>query len=164
MRVCWVGGVGAVRSLRFVDSKCVFYKKPLLESGTLGTKGNTQVRASARSVAASTARVLTGHRPAHDRELRSHAGKCARRVPVCAVSCLYAPCRERASGAFAVLQDPPEKGIPLCTLKNFPYQVCVRAGALPPGPARCDRRAGASGGALHHLGARLVRAPVKHRL
>ena len=26
-----------------MDQRCVFYKKPLLESGTLGTKGNTQV-------------------------------------------------------------------------------------------------------------------------
>ena len=27
----------------YVDRKCVFFKKPLLDSGTLGTKGNTQV-------------------------------------------------------------------------------------------------------------------------
>lgn len=27
----------------YVDRRCIFYKKPLLESGTLGTKGNTQV-------------------------------------------------------------------------------------------------------------------------
>lgn len=26
-----------------MDQRCVFYNKPLLESGTLGTKGNTQV-------------------------------------------------------------------------------------------------------------------------
>ena len=26
-----------------MDQRCVFYRKPLLESGTLGTKGNTQV-------------------------------------------------------------------------------------------------------------------------
>ena len=26
-----------------MDRRCVFYKKPLLESGTLGTKGNVQV-------------------------------------------------------------------------------------------------------------------------
>ena len=26
-----------------MDQRCVFYKKPLLESGTLGTKGNVQV-------------------------------------------------------------------------------------------------------------------------
>lgn len=28
---------------KYVDRRCVFYRKPLLESGTLGTKGNTQV-------------------------------------------------------------------------------------------------------------------------
>lgn len=28
---------------KYVDMRCVFYRKPLLESGTLGTKGNTQV-------------------------------------------------------------------------------------------------------------------------
>ncbi len=28
---------------RYVDRRCVFYRKPLLESGTLSTKGNTQV-------------------------------------------------------------------------------------------------------------------------
>jgi ubiquitin-activating enzyme E1 len=27
----------------YVDSKCVFYRKPMLESGTLGTKGHTQI-------------------------------------------------------------------------------------------------------------------------
>ena len=28
----------------YVDGKCAFFGKSLLESGTLGTKGNTQVR------------------------------------------------------------------------------------------------------------------------
>ncbi len=28
---------------RYTDSQCVTYEKPLLESGTLGTKANTQV-------------------------------------------------------------------------------------------------------------------------
>lgn len=28
----------------YVDSRCVYYRKPLLESGTLGTKGNVQVK------------------------------------------------------------------------------------------------------------------------
>jgi ubiquitin-activating enzyme E1 len=26
-----------------MDQRCVFYKKPLVDSGTLGTKGNVQV-------------------------------------------------------------------------------------------------------------------------
>jgi ubiquitin-activating enzyme E1 len=32
-----------VEGRQYVDSRCVFFQKPLLESGTLGTKGNTQV-------------------------------------------------------------------------------------------------------------------------
>jgi len=32
-----------VKARLYMDQRCVFYRKPLLESGTLGTKGNTQV-------------------------------------------------------------------------------------------------------------------------
>ena len=32
-----------VEARLYVDQRCLFYKKPMLESGTLGTKGNTQV-------------------------------------------------------------------------------------------------------------------------
>ncbi|OSX60314.1 hypothetical protein POSPLADRAFT_1066666 [Postia placenta MAD-698-R-SB12] len=32
-----------VKARQYMDQRCVFYLKPLLESGTLGTKGNTQV-------------------------------------------------------------------------------------------------------------------------
>ena len=32
-----------IEARKYVDRRCVFFKKPLLESGTLGTKGNTQV-------------------------------------------------------------------------------------------------------------------------
>jgi ubiquitin-activating enzyme E1 len=32
-----------VQARLYVDSRCIFFKKPLLESGTLGTKGNIQV-------------------------------------------------------------------------------------------------------------------------
>ena len=66
-----------------MDRRCVYYLKPLLESGTLGTKGNTQV-------------VLP-----HKTE------------------------------SYSSTQDPPDKQIPICTLKNFPneihhtLQVCV---------------------------------------
>ncbi|KAK9455417.1 hypothetical protein V1511DRAFT_352428 [Dipodascopsis uninucleata] len=57
------------------DRRCVFYRKPLLESGTLGTKGNTQV-------------VLP-----------------------------------RLTESYSSSQDPPEKSIPLCTLRSFPNQI-----------------------------------------
>lgn len=59
----------------YVDRRCVFFKKPLLESGTLGTKGNTQV-------------VVPG-----------------------------------LTESYSSSQDPPEKSIPLCTLRSFPNKI-----------------------------------------
>lgn len=64
-----------VQARLYVDQRCVYYMKSLLESGTLGTKGNTQVI-----------------------------------VP-------------RLTESYGSSRDPPEKSIPICTLKNFPYQI-----------------------------------------
>ena len=64
-----------VEARKYMDDRCVFYGKPLLESGTLGTKGNTQIV-----------------------------------VPYLTES-------------YADSHDPPEKSIPLCTLKSFPYKI-----------------------------------------
>ncbi|KAI9183343.1 E1 ubiquitin-activating protein [Blastocladiella emersonii ATCC 22665] len=64
-----------VDARKYVDRRCVFYNKPLLESGTLGTKGNTQ--------------VILPHK----------------------------------TESYSSSQDPPEKSIPICTLKNFPNQI-----------------------------------------
>ncbi|XP_024904746.1 ubiquitin-like modifier-activating enzyme 1 isoform X4 [Pteropus alecto] len=65
----------SVDARMYVDRRCVFYRKPLLESGTLGTKGNVQVV-----------------------------------IPFLTES-------------YSSSQDPPEKTIPICTLKNFPNAV-----------------------------------------
>ncbi|XP_057312702.1 ubiquitin-like modifier-activating enzyme 1 isoform X2 [Hydractinia symbiolongicarpus] len=59
----------------YMDRRCVYYKKPLMESGTLGTKGNVQV-------------VLPD-----------------------------------VTESYSSSQDPPEKSIPICTLKNFPNAI-----------------------------------------
>ncbi|KAL6941823.1 E1 ubiquitin-activating protein [Hanseniaspora osmophila] len=59
----------------YVDRRCVFFKKPLLESGTLGTKGNTQVV-----------------------------------IP-------------NLTESYSSSRDPPEKSIPLCTLRSFPNKI-----------------------------------------
>lgn len=59
----------------YMDQRCLFYQKPLLESGTLGTKGNTQ--------------VVVPH----------------------------------LTENYGATRDPPERSIPVCTLKNFPHQV-----------------------------------------
>ena len=59
----------------YVDAQCVYYNKPLLESGTLGTKGNTQIV-----------------------------------VP-------------KLTESYGSTRDPDEKGVPICTLKNFPNKI-----------------------------------------
>jgi ubiquitin-activating enzyme E1 len=64
-----------VEARLYVDQRCLFYRLPMLESGTLGTKGNTQVV-----------------------------------IP-------------RVTENYGATRDPPEKSIPVCTLKNFPNQI-----------------------------------------
>uniref|UniRef100_A0AC35TNG8 UBA_e1_C domain-containing protein n=1 Tax=Rhabditophanes sp. KR3021 TaxID=114890 RepID=A0AC35TNG8_9BILA len=64
-----------VEARRYMDRRCVFYRLPLIESGTMGTKGNTQV--------------------------------------------VYPHMTESYSSSV----DPPEKEIPICTLKNFPHEI-----------------------------------------
>ncbi|VDL98153.1 unnamed protein product [Schistocephalus solidus] len=64
-----------VEARTYIDRRCVYYRKPLLESGTLGTKCNVQ--------------VVIPH----------------------------------LTESYSSSQDPPEKSIPMCTLKNFPYQI-----------------------------------------
>ena len=38
-----VNAVDNIKARLYVDSKCVFHEKPLLESGTLGCKANSQM-------------------------------------------------------------------------------------------------------------------------
>jgi ubiquitin-activating enzyme E1 len=64
-----------VEARLYVDSKCVLHGKAMLESGTQGNKGNTQVV-----------------------------------VPGVTVN-------------YGATRDPPEKGIPLCTLHHFPNRI-----------------------------------------
>ncbi|KAJ3214251.1 hypothetical protein HDU67_001850 [Dinochytrium kinnereticum] len=64
-----------VEARKYMDRRCVYYSKPLLESGTLGTKGNTQVV-----------------------------------IP-------------NLTESYSSSNDPPEKSIPICTLKNFPNAI-----------------------------------------
>jgi len=64
-----------VEARRFVDNLCLYYKKSLMESGTLGTKGNTQ--------------IVVPH----------------------------------LTETYGSTPDAPEREIPSCTLKHFPYKV-----------------------------------------
>jgi len=64
-----------VEARLYVDQRCLFYRIPMLESGTLGTKGNTQ--------------IVIPH----------------------------------LTENYGATRDPPEKSVPVCTLKNFPNQI-----------------------------------------
>lgn len=44
----------------YMDRRCVYYKLPLLESGTLGTKGNVQVRCNMVQIIARTCTNFSG--------------------------------------------------------------------------------------------------------
>jgi len=70
-----INALDNVEARMYMDRRCVYYRKPLLESGTLGTKGNTQV-------------VLPN-----------------------------------VTESYSSSRDPPEKSIPICTLKNFPNAI-----------------------------------------
>lgn len=83
-----------VDARKYVDRRCVYYEKALLESGTLGTKGNTQ--------------VIIPH----------------------------------VTESYSSSRDPPEKSIPICTLKNFPNQIehCIQVGSFLFGSSSWDDR------------------------
>lgn len=70
-----VNAVDNVKARLYTDSRCVFYHKALFESGTLGTKCNSQV-------------ILPN-----------------------------------LTQSYGETNDPKEEEIPICTLKNFPYQI-----------------------------------------
>lgn len=72
---CVLTALDNVQARMFVDSLCVENNIPLIDSGTLGTKGNVQ--------------VVIPH--------------------------LTEP--------YGASRDPPEKSVPLCTIKNFPYLI-----------------------------------------
>jgi len=38
-----INAVDNIKARQYVDSQCVYFNKPLLESGTLGTKANSQM-------------------------------------------------------------------------------------------------------------------------
>lgn len=84
-----------VEARMYMDQRCLFYGKPMLESGTLGTKGNTQ--------------VVVPH----------------------------------VTENYGASRDPPEKSIPLCTLKNFPHKIehTIQVRITPSRPRPLSREA-----------------------
>ena len=70
-----INALDNVQARTYVDSKCIIFKKPLFESGTLGVKGNVQV-------------IIPGK-----------------------------------TATYSEIVDPPEKNIPMCTIRNFPNNI-----------------------------------------
>ena len=70
-----MNAVDNVKARQYVDGQCVWFEKPLFESGTLGTKCHSQIIIPHETI------------------------------------------------SYTDINDPPEESIPLCTLKNFPYQI-----------------------------------------
>eukprot|EP00759_Apiculatamorpha_spiralis_P024831 PhF_6_TR27979/c0_g1_i1/m.41415/K03178/UBE1, UBA1; ubiquitin-activating enzyme E1 len=64
-----------VMARQYVDGRCVYYRRPMVDSGTLGSQANAQVV-----------------------------------IP-------------NVTESYSSSVDPPEKSIPVCTLKNFPSQT-----------------------------------------
>lgn len=77
---CILTALDNVDARKFVDNLCLQHGKHMIDSGTLGTKGNTQVV-----------------------------------IPF-------------LTETYSQSRDPPEKEIPVCTLKNFPYLIehCIQ--------------------------------------
>ena len=77
-----VNAVDNIKARLYIDKKCAWHLKPLLESGTLGTKANSQMV-----------------------------------VP-------------NVTQCYGDSTDPPEKDIPLCTLRSFPTLIdhCIEWG------------------------------------
>merc|ERR1719182_197359 len=57
-----------VEARTYMDRRCVYYNKPLLESGTLGTKGNTQV-----VIPDITESYSSSHDPPENQSLYAHS-------------------------------------------------------------------------------------------
>ncbi len=70
MRVQVVNALDNVNARLYVDQRCVYFNKPLLESGTLGPKCNTQVRGGTCAVGA-----ISDAGDAVERAPRSHPGR-----------------------------------------------------------------------------------------
>jgi ubiquitin-activating enzyme E1 len=82
-----------VEARLFIDQKCLFYHIPMLESGTLGNNLKIKIDFSRLNL------LLTGAK-----------GNTQVVVPF-------------KTENYGATRDPPEKSIPVCTLKHFPNQI-----------------------------------------
>lgn len=95
----------------YADAQCVRRGKWLLDSGTLGTKGNTQVVI-----------LLLLPPPPPSAWYCTTASASANNTRSCLHLRLQAVIPQ-VSQSYASSADPPDNAVPICTLKSFPYQV-----------------------------------------
>ncbi|ELR14473.1 ubiquitinactivating enzyme E1 1, putative [Acanthamoeba castellanii str. Neff] len=91
-----------VEARMYMDSQCIYHRKPMLESGTLGTKGNTQARALLLLLLPPPIALFEHH--------------LTQRLPTCVVVPML-------TESYSSSRDPPEKSIPVCTLHHFPNKI-----------------------------------------
>lgn len=101
----------------YMDRRCVYYRKPLLESGTLGTKGNTQVCWIAFPQICLYF-MLVVYYTAFLFFLFFFFFVWGINLFV-----LLQVVVPFLTESYSSSQDPPEKSIPICTLKNFPNAI-----------------------------------------
>lgn len=116
----------------YVDGRCVYYRKPLLESGTEGTSGNVQASgerppAGRRHTQTDSATVRLSAEPSVVGE--DDGSDCR---PFCLLLLLLVLNEQvivpHLSESYGSSVDPPEASIPVCTLKSFPYRIehCIQ--------------------------------------
>ena len=122
-----VNALDNVNARLYVDSRCVYFGKPLLESGTLGPKCNTQT----------VIPRLTenyGVPPSHCRygipKSKVNVHDTVATAAEACVLMLYVPSSTRNAGGSprrdacaGASRDPPERQAPMCTLHSFPHNI-----------------------------------------
>jgi ubiquitin-activating enzyme E1 len=119
-----VNALDNVSARLYVDSRCVYCKKPLLESGTLGTKCNTQVPDS-EACHVCVLHVMRLPRVTLNADEARDCRCYANLVCSCVLSteCNTQMVIPDLTENYGASRDPPEKTAPMCTLHSFPHNI-----------------------------------------
>lgn len=114
-----INALDNVTARLYVDSRCVYFGRPLLESGTLGAKANTQV-----VVPNVTENYGALHRFTTRWLPTPTCMRCAYvLVPTVAMLKRQLPIVHTLFISAGASRDPPEKQAPMCTLHSFPHNI-----------------------------------------
>lgn len=118
-----VNALDNVNARLYVDSRCVYFGKPLLESGTLGPKCNTQViipqLTENYGELTSFLFCIFSMQPRRQSLLNSAFTE----VMLAGRLQQLAEGFERHSFVTGASRDPPEKQAPMCTVHSFPHNI-----------------------------------------